>query len=238
MRTHDPRSGGAQGMDGREGARRSGAPGPHARGIVGGAGGGRLQSGGVWAVKTVKRPPQQRAQPRYTNYWAPLTHKRHPPQPAQPRHTPTTALREWGNNTSRRSGRSSRQNATTQCSMRREEQLTVQAPVKKQQPDEMSQWGLVGRGGREGSILNPPAHMVVNSGSSLVMLWMERTAFCAALGSPIQRALCIHVTPLRSGVAVVHQIPFGGGLCVFFVGGEDLVRYAIQAPAHVAEYTP
>ena len=44
--------------------------------------------GGVWAAKTVKRPPQQPAQPQYANYWAPLTRKRHiPPHSAQPRHT-------------------------------------------------------------------------------------------------------------------------------------------------------
>ena len=35
MRTRDPRSGGAQGVDGRKGAGRSGAPGPHAHGNVG-----------------------------------------------------------------------------------------------------------------------------------------------------------------------------------------------------------
>ena len=51
------------------------------------AGGGRPEDGGVGTAKTVKRPPQQPAQPRYTNYWAPLTHKRHPPQPTQPRCT-------------------------------------------------------------------------------------------------------------------------------------------------------
>ena len=42
----------------------------------------------MWTAKTVKRPPQQPAQPRYANYWAPLTRKRPiPPHPAQPRHT-------------------------------------------------------------------------------------------------------------------------------------------------------
>ena len=39
------------------------------------------------AAKTVKRPPQQPAQPWCANYWAPLMHKRHPLQPAQPRYT-------------------------------------------------------------------------------------------------------------------------------------------------------
>ena len=42
----------------------------------------------MWAAKTVKRPPQQPAQPQHANYLAPLTRKWHiPPHPAQPRHT-------------------------------------------------------------------------------------------------------------------------------------------------------
>ena len=61
MRTRDPWSGGAQGVDGRYNARRSGAPGPHTHG------------------NAVRQP----AQPRYANYWAPLMHKRHLLQPAQ-----------------------------------------------------------------------------------------------------------------------------------------------------------
>ena len=49
---------------------------------------GGPEDGGVWTAKTVKRPPQQPAQPQYANYWAPLTRKRHiPPRTAQPRHT-------------------------------------------------------------------------------------------------------------------------------------------------------
>ena len=39
-------------------------------------------------AKTVKRPPQQPAQPQYANYRAPLTRKRHiPPHPAQSQYT-------------------------------------------------------------------------------------------------------------------------------------------------------
>ena len=56
MRTRDPRSGGAQGVDGRDSAWGSGALGPHAQ--RGDAGCGRLQSGGAWAAKTVKGPLQ------------------------------------------------------------------------------------------------------------------------------------------------------------------------------------
>ena len=47
--------------------------------------------------------------------------------------TPTTGLRERGNNTSRTTVRSSRQNAATRRSMRREERVTVQGPVKNTQ---------------------------------------------------------------------------------------------------------
>ena len=52
--------------------------------------------------------------------------------------TPTIGLRERGNDTSKSTGRSGRQNAATRRNMRREERVTVQAPVKKQQPDGMS----------------------------------------------------------------------------------------------------
>ena len=95
---------------------------------------------GAWTAKTVKRPWQQPAQPQYANYWAPLTRKRHTmPHPAQPRHTNHWALR--GNDTSKSTGRSGRQKAATRRNMRREERVTVQGPVKKQQPDAMSHGG-------------------------------------------------------------------------------------------------
>ena len=103
------------------------------------AGCGRPVDRGAWTAKTVKRPPQQPAQPQYANYWAPLTCKRHIlPHPAQPQHT-----NHWerGNNTSRSTSRSGRQNAATRRNMRREERVTVQGPVKKQQPDGMSHGG-------------------------------------------------------------------------------------------------
>ena len=63
--------------------------------------------------------------------------------------TPTTGLRERGNDTSRSTGRSGRQNAATRRNMRREERVTVQGPVKKQQRDRMSHTGGGGltRGG-------------------------------------------------------------------------------------------
>ena len=57
--------------------------------------------------------------------------------------TPTTGLRERGNDTSRSIDRSGRQNAATRRNMRREERVTVQGPVKEQQPDGMSHGGGV-----------------------------------------------------------------------------------------------
>ena len=56
-----------------------------------------------------------------------LRHKRHQHSPS----TPTIGLHERGNDTSRSTSCSGRQNAATQCNMRREEQVTVQGPVKK-----------------------------------------------------------------------------------------------------------
>ena len=55
--------------------------------------------------------------------------------------TPIIGLRERGNDTSRSTGRSGRQNAATRRNMRREERVTVQGPVKKQQRDGMSHRG-------------------------------------------------------------------------------------------------
>ena len=55
--------------------------------------------------------------------------------------------RERGNDTSKSTGHSGRQNAATQCNMRRDERVTVQGPVKEQQPDGMSHRG--GTGGVE-----------------------------------------------------------------------------------------
>ena len=55
--------------------------------------------------------------------------------------TPTTGLHKRGNDTSKSTGRSGRQNAATRRNMRREERVTVQGPVKEQQPDGMSHGG-------------------------------------------------------------------------------------------------
>ena len=55
--------------------------------------------------------------------------------------TPTTGLRKRGNDTNKSTGRSGQQKAATRRNMRREERVTVQGPVKKQQSDGMSQGG-------------------------------------------------------------------------------------------------
>ena len=108
------------------------------------AGYGRPVDRGVWAAKTVKRPQQQPAQPPVRQLLgaadAQTVH------PATSRTAPahqTTGLRERGNDTSRSTGHSGRQNAATRRNMRREERVTVQGPVKKHQPDGMSHGGLV-----------------------------------------------------------------------------------------------
>ena len=53
----------------------------------------------------------------------------------------TTGLHKRGSDTSRSTGHSGRQNAATQRNMRREDRVTVQGPVKEQQPDGMSHRG-------------------------------------------------------------------------------------------------
>ena len=105
------------------------------------AGDGRPVDRGVWTAKTVKRPRQQPAHPQYANYWAPLTRKRHTmPHSAQSQHA-----NYWAPRTRKRhqqsTGRSGRQKVATRRNMRRAERVTVQGPVKEQQPDGMSHRG-------------------------------------------------------------------------------------------------
>ena len=105
------------------------------------AGYGQPVDRGAWTANTVKRPRQQPAQSQYANYWAPLTRKRHTmPHSAQPEHT-NYGLCECGTDTSKSTSRSGQQKAATRRNMRREERLTVQGPVKEQQPDGMSHRG-------------------------------------------------------------------------------------------------
>ena len=105
------------------------------------AGNGRPVDRGAWIAKRVKQPRQQPAQPQYANYWVPLTRKRHTrPHLAQPRHTNHWAPRTR-KHSSKSTGRSGQQKAATRRNMRREERVTAQGPVKKQQPDGMSHRG-------------------------------------------------------------------------------------------------
>ena len=60
---------------------------------------------------------------------------------SDPNRQPKTGLRERGNDISRSTGCSGRQNAATRRNMRREERVTVQGPVKEQQPDGMAHGG-------------------------------------------------------------------------------------------------
>ena len=103
---------------------------------------GRPVDRGVWTAKTVKRPGNnqhilntQIIGRRWRANSTPC-HIQHSPN------TPTTGLRERGNKTSKITGRSSRQKAATRHNMRREERVTVQGPVKEQQPDGMSHRGF------------------------------------------------------------------------------------------------
>ena len=96
----------------------------------------------MWTAKTVKRPPQQPAHPPIRQLLgAADTQTAHPATFSTAPGTPTTGLRERGNDTSRSTGRSGRQKAATRRNMRREERVTVQGPVKEQQPDGMSHGG-------------------------------------------------------------------------------------------------
>ena len=71
----------------------------------------------------------------------------YPPPPISPGGGGLSGLGggERGNDTSKSTGRSGRQNAATRRNMRREERATVQGPVKEQQPDGMSHGGGGGR---------------------------------------------------------------------------------------------
>ena len=60
---------------------------------------------------------------------------------------PTTGLGQCGNDTTRNTGRSGRQNAVTRRSTRRDEGVIVRAPIKKPQPDGLSHMGAGGNKG-------------------------------------------------------------------------------------------
>ena len=74
---------------------------------------------------------------------------------------------ERGNDTSKSTGRSGRQKVATRRNMRREERVTVQGPVKEQQPDGMS---------HRGWHLHSAAHLFPDRKAPLVPLM--RILFC------------------------------------------------------------
>ena len=107
------------------------------------------------------------AQSQHTNYWAPRTRKRHqqehrPQRPTEGSNPTQHAKGRTGDRPGPRKGATTKRNVTqggkmdgavgakgggcqkalTQRSTRREERLTVEGPVKKLQPDEMSHRGL------------------------------------------------------------------------------------------------
>ena len=134
MRTRDPRSGGAQGLDGRYNSRRSGAPGPHAHGNAARQVVDDRRAEVRGQQKQSKRPPQQPAQPPVRQLLG--TADAQTAHPAASSTAPAHQLlgsANAKNDTSRSTGRSGRQNAATRRNMRREERVTVQGPVTKEQ---------------------------------------------------------------------------------------------------------
>ena len=99
-----------------------GTTGPHAHGNAARRVVGDQNAEGRGQPNPYNDPLNHQHNPRYANYWAPLPRQRHH---------------------KRNTGRSGRQNAATRRNMRRDERVTVQSPVTKQQPDAMSH-----RGGR------------------------------------------------------------------------------------------
>ena len=99
------------------------------------------QRGRLWAAGGQRRVDSKNTQkPPSNNLIMPTTgqHGRANGTPCHIQHSPgtsTTGLRERGNDTSKSTGRNGRQKEATGRNMRREERVTVQGPVKKQQPD-------------------------------------------------------------------------------------------------------
>ena len=133
-------------VDSPDSAWRNRAPGPHAHRNT-----ARQATDGLW---TEARGQQEQSNDRANNQHILNTpiigrrwrangtpcHIQHSPN------TPTTGLHERGNDTSKSTGRNGRQKAATRRNMRREERVTVQGPVKEQQPDGMSHRGGGGGG--------------------------------------------------------------------------------------------
>ena len=92
----------------------------------------------MWTAKTVKRPPQQPAQPPIRQLLGAADAQNDTPRHIQHSPgTPTTGLRERGNNTSRSTDRSGPQKAATRRNMRREEREELsRAPLRNNNPTE------------------------------------------------------------------------------------------------------
>ena len=120
---------------GRNSAWRNRAPGPHAHRNT-----ARQAMDGLWTQARGQSNSQTTPATTNTSSICQLLgaadgtpcHIQHSPN------TPTTGLRERGNNTSKSTGCSGRQKAATRHNMRREERVTVQGPVKQQKSDGMS----------------------------------------------------------------------------------------------------
>ena len=135
MRPHDPRSGGAQGVDGRYNAWRSGAPGPHAHGNA-----ARQVVDGRRAEVHGQQKPSNDPRNNQYNRGTPITGHRYRTNGTSatstaPAHQPLGSAN--AEMTPAGAPAAGRHNAVTRRSMRREERVTVQGPVKKQQTDGM-----------------------------------------------------------------------------------------------------
>ena len=81
--------------------------------------GGEPKLSSVWLSANLRHEYLEGREPQYANYWAPLTRKRKPCHIQHSPGTPTTGLRERGNDTSRSTGRSGRQNTAADRTQRR-----------------------------------------------------------------------------------------------------------------------
>ena len=134
--------------------------------------------------------------------------------------TPTTGPRERGKDTSGSTGRSGRQKAATRRSTRREERVTVQGPVKKQQCDGISQ--------REGH-LNLRSQYLPDCSQPPDLTCRTRAADGCAVPAG-------HVWP--SGVCLVLVSAFGNRWVIVGAERQGLypsVVYPIQPPCHKSQ---
>ena len=111
----------------------------------------------------------------------------------------TTGLCERGNDTSKSTGRSGRQNAATRHNMRREERVTVQGPVKEQQPDGMSHRGGTGGWTGGGGVHFSPPPVPLNPGSTQQHRQQQHATRTSRPGHPSVPAISICPSPIQRG---------------------------------------